>query len=196
MVAVPIAPVIISGPWDEGYALDRHTISSDFLGHDQFGNPMFDTKRTALGELVFRLKNRNDQSTIGAIADTLVKFIKDRKLKFDLILPVPPSRERPFQPTVEIARAVGAQLDIPKRAKYVRKVKKTPELKNVLDYSERVKLLKDAFEVDPRVKGQRVLLLDDLYRSGATIKAVARAVQSAEAKHLTALAVTKTRTRQ
>lgn len=196
MAAVSVAPIAISGPWDEGYALNYHTLSSEFLGHDQFGNPMFATKRTDLGELLFRLKNRSDKSTIDAIADTVVAFIERRKSKFDLIIPVPASRQRPFQPTNEIARAIAARLDIPKRAKYLRKIKNTPELKNVFDYSERIKILRDAFEGDARVEGQRVLLIDDLYRSGATLKAVARTIRDAQPKHLTALAITRTRTRR
>ena len=49
----------------DGYVLERqHTLTSEFLGHDSFGNPQFDTKRTELGELVFRLKNRNDKNTL------------------------------------------------------------------------------------------------------------------------------------
>lgn len=195
MASVPVSPKTIGGPWDEGYVLDHHTISSIFLGHDQFGNPMFNTTRTRLGELVFRLKNRNDQSTIEAIADTAAEFIKERKIKLDLIIPVPPSRGRQFQPTNEIARAVGARIGVPKRAKYLRKVKATPELKNVLDFSERVKLLKGAFDVDPRVEGERVLLIDDLYRSGATMKAVANAIRSSRPEYLVVLAMTRTRKR-
>ena len=58
MAAVKIDPMKLPGPWADGYVLERqHTLTSDFLGHDSFGNPQFDTKRTELGELVFRLKN-------------------------------------------------------------------------------------------------------------------------------------------
>ena len=33
-----INPKKLIGPWKEGYALDVHTVSSDYLGEDQFGN--------------------------------------------------------------------------------------------------------------------------------------------------------------
>ena len=58
MPVVKIDPMRLPGPWAEGYVLERrHTLSSGFLGYDSFGNPQFDTKRSDLGELVFRLKN-------------------------------------------------------------------------------------------------------------------------------------------
>lgn len=196
MAAVTVAPIQIKGPWDEGYALDRHTVSSTFLGYDGFGNPYFDTKRTQLGELVFRLKNRSDRTVVDAIADTVVEFIERRKLDYEVIIPVPPSRQRTFQPTVEIARVVSARVGKPTRESYVRKVKATPELKNVYAYQERLKLLEGAFEVEgDSVSGQSILLLDDLYRSGATLKTVAQALRLAAPRSIIALALTRTRAR-
>lgn len=37
-------PMRISGAWREGYVLDYHTISSEFIGYNEFGKPMFDTR--------------------------------------------------------------------------------------------------------------------------------------------------------
>ena len=95
MPVVKIDPMRLPGPWAEGYVLERrHTLSSGFLGYDSFGNPQFDTKRSDLGELVFRLKNRNDKNTLDAIADTAVEFLRGWNPSFELIVPVPPSRMR------------------------------------------------------------------------------------------------------
>jgi hypoxanthine phosphoribosyltransferase len=55
----------------------------------------------------------------------------------------------------------------------VSKIKDTPELKDVFDYQERIQLLQGAFNVDrDTVGGKRILLVDDLYRSGATATVV------------------------
>lgn len=137
MAAVKIDPMKLAGPWSDGYVLERqHTLTSDFLGHDSFGNPQFDTKRTELGELVFRLKNRNDKNTLDPIAETAVQFIKGWAPSFDLIVPVPPSRKRlAYQPVVEIAKAIGARLSKPVTTAAVSKIKDTPELKDVLTIS-------------------------------------------------------------
>jgi predicted amidophosphoribosyltransferase len=97
---------------------------------------------------------------------------------------------------VEIARAIGERLSKPVDVSVVTKAKGTPELKNVFDYQQRLKLLKGAFSVDAAgVSGKRILLVDDLYRSGATATAVAQALIAAGAAAVYMLAITKTRTR-
>lgn len=127
MAAVKIDPMKLPGPWADGYVLERqHTLTSEFLGHDSFGNPQFDTKRTELGELVFRLKNRNDKNTLDPIAETALQFIKCWAPPFDLIVPVPPSRKRlAYQPVVEIAKAIGIRLSKPVNTAAVSKSKDT-----------------------------------------------------------------------
>ena len=76
-------------------------------------------------------------------------------------------------------------------------MKNRPELKNVYDYDQRLSLLADAYKVEPSiVRGQRVLLFDDLYRSGATINAVTQALyDQGQAADVYALAITRTRSR-
>lgn len=124
---------------------------------------------------VFRLKNRNDKRTLDPIADTAVQFLGSWKPPVDVIVPVPPPRPRAgFQPVIEIARAIGTRLSKPVNTAAVSKRKNTPELKNVFEYQRRLELLQGAFEVEAQaVRDQRILLVDDLYRSGATATVVA-----------------------
>jgi predicted amidophosphoribosyltransferase len=192
-----IDPRRLRGPWTAGYVLERqHTLRSEFLGHDSYGHVQFDTKRSELGELVFRLKNRNDKTTLPDIADTAADFVRKRRLQIDAIVPVPPSRRRTFQPVLEIAKALADRLTIPVLKAAVTKIKDTPQLKDVFGYDERQKLLDGAFAVDrTAVEGCRLLLVDDLYRSGATAAVVARGLIDAGASAVYFLAITKTRTK-
>jgi len=68
-------------------------------------------------------------------------------------------------------------------------------LKNVFELAKRTELLRDAFAVDRDVAaGQRILVFDDLYRSGATAGTISRLLTSeggAEAVYL--LTLTQTR---
>jgi hypothetical protein len=49
--------------------------------------------------------------------------------------------------------------------------KKTPQRKDLTDDQERIEARKDAFVIDPNeTKGKRLLLFDDLYGSGATVR--------------------------
>ena len=199
MVVVAINPMKLDGPWTAGYVLERqHTVSSEFLGHDSFGHPQFDSKYSALGDLVYRLKNRGDKNTVDSIADTAVQFISERwKPDFDLIVPVPPSRRREaYQPVIEIANAIGTRLEKPVAADAVSKIKETPQLKDVYDFAEREKLLQDAFKANDVVRGKTILLIDDLYRSRATAVVVAQSLLAGGATHVCMLAMTKTRTRR
>ena len=56
MSAVKIDPMKLPEPWADGYVLERqHTLTAEFPGHDSFGNPQFDTKRTELVQLLATL---------------------------------------------------------------------------------------------------------------------------------------------
>jgi len=77
------------------------------------------------------------------------------------------------------------------------KVKETPELKNIYDYQKRLELLKDGFAIkDQSLRGKNVLLFDDLYRSGATLSVVTRALyDQGMVNEVYILALTKTRSK-
>jgi predicted amidophosphoribosyltransferase len=80
----------------------------------------------------------------------------------------------------------------------VTRVRDVPELKNIYDYNERARLLADPHQVDKaQVQGRKVLLFDDLYRSGATMNAISAALyDSGAAADVFALTITKTRSNQ
>ncbi len=100
------------------------------------------------------------------------------------------------EPVVEIAKAIGTRLSKPMNEAAVNKTKDTPELKDVFDYQQRIHLLEGAFQVDTgAVRDKRVLLVDDLYRSGATATVVAQALLAGGASAVHMLAMTRTRTR-
>lgn len=75
----------IRGPWSSGYVLDLHTLSSTLVGYDEFGHPQFDTKRSEVGELLFRLKNRNDKSTIPELIDAAEAYIRSWGIEFSAL---------------------------------------------------------------------------------------------------------------
>ena len=76
------------------------------------------------------------------IIDTASHFIESKKWPIELILPVPPSRKRDFQPVFLIAEGIGNHLGINCCMDCIEKVKNTEELKNVGDFDERLRILK------------------------------------------------------
>jgi competence protein ComFC len=189
-------PIRIKGNWIAGYVLDLHVKSSDFIGYDEFGHAMYDTKRTELGELVYKLKYNHDMSVIDEIVSLIRGFAPFNTI--DVIIPVPPSNiSRTFQPVVEIAKRIGGSLGIQVSTGAVMKTRNTPELKNVLTVEEKYDILKDVFKIaDESIKGKTVLLFDDLYDTGATLRAITNAVyEQGGASKVKVLALTKTRRR-
>jgi predicted amidophosphoribosyltransferase len=190
-----IGPIRLPGLWREGFALGYHTISSEFLGYDEFGNPMFDTKRSEVGELLYQLKYGRDFDVLSQLVEIASDFIRKQFPKVDAIVPVPPTRTRRPQPVVEIAIGIGKVLGLSVFPQIVRNVKNTKELKNVFDYNERIRLLEGAYVVHDRsLEGKSVLLFDDLYRSGATLNAVTRVLyEQGRCSNVYALVLTRTR---
>lgn len=168
------------GPWDEGYALDRHTLSSTFLGYDQFGHERFDTKRSPVGELLYQLKYKNDHTAIDPLAEAAESFLKNTcRLPIDAIVPVPPSSVRKVQPVMVVAEALAARLGVPVCTGCLTKVKQTPQLKDITDYDKRNEVLTGAFTVAPDLTtGKTLLLFDDLYGSGATVAHIVKVLKN------------------
>jgi predicted amidophosphoribosyltransferase len=168
------------------------------LGEDEYGHPQFDTKRSEVGELLYRLKYNADLSALNPLAENAAAFVASWKPGAETVVPVPPSRNRPTQPVLLLAEAVAKRLGLALLSNCVTKIRETPELKDVFDYDERIRLLAGAHRVDKTlVANRRVLLFDDLFRSGATMNAIAAALyDEGGAADVVALAVTRTRSRQ
>ena len=193
---VKISPKQIKGNWTSGYALDFHTLSSECIGYDEYGHPQFDTKRSEIGELLYRLKYKSDKSVLRIIVDTSVEFLNNKKWPVDLIVPVPPSRSvRRFQPVLAFAKGISNNTGIKLCTDCVVKIKETPELKNIYEFKKRMEVLKDSYAVAKNeIEGRNILLLDDLYRSGATLNTITKALkEDGKAKEVYALILTMTR---
>ena len=180
-------------PWVEGYVLDYHTVSSTPTGDPYY---RFDTKRTELGELLFRLKYRAGGSDVLAdIVDTAEQFVGGWKPPIDCVVPAPPSLTRKTQPAVEVARGLAARLRIPVLEDAIVKVKTTPQMKNIDDWSERQRVLAEAVQAGQNdVKGKSILLFDDLIESGSTLRRAAEVLlKDCGAGALYALVLTRTK---
>jgi predicted amidophosphoribosyltransferase len=179
----------------EGYSLDTHSTSSSFTGYDDFGHATFVTDRSSMGELLYLLKSHGDLSAATLIGDAAANFVECREMDADLIIPVPPSNlSRRVQPVLAVANVISQRLGIPVCSSCVTKVKNTGQVKDSSDPWVREKMLEGAFLVDKRrVEGKRVLLFDDLYRSGATVGSIARELVGNGVGTLYLLVLTQTR---
>lgn len=189
-----INPQKIAGNWRAGVALDIHTLSSTHLGTNEHGHPIFDTKRSELGELLNRLKYHADQKVVPEIVETAVTFLKPHRSKFDVIVPVPPSAVRAVQPVILLAEGIGAGLGLPV-VSCITTTRDTKQLKEVTDPAQRKELLDGLHAVDAsKTKGRNILLFDDLFRSGATMNAITDILkQTGGAASVRVFTITRTR---
>lgn len=184
----------ILGKWREGFALDLQTLASIYVGDDEFGHPRFENTRSEIGELLYRLKYRHDQSVAGEIVETAANFVKGWQPNLDVIVPVLPSTLRSVQPVYILASALGRGLGI--RVAHCLTTTRDPSpLKNVSDLDERIRLLAGLYAVDASATtGKRILLFDDLYRSGATMSEITNALYGqGHAAEVFVLTITRTR---
>jgi predicted amidophosphoribosyltransferase len=191
-------PQKIIGNWYSGIALDVHTTSSVHLGVDELGHDRFETTYSELGGLLHRLKYKSDRSAVPEIVQTAVQYLRPRRSKFDLIVPVPPSKTRSFQPVIVLAQGIGAALVIPVALNCIRTTRPSAQLKDVSDPDKRRSLVIGLYTADSRIAAQKnILLFDDLYRSGATMNAITDVLmKEGKTSIVYALTITKTRSRR
>lgn len=115
----------------------------------------------------------------------------------DLVLPMPLSRrrlaERGFNQALLLARALDGEKT---EAGLLLRVRHTAA-QTALDRKDRLANVKGAFVVDPlsapKVRGRRVVLIDDVMTSGASLFTAAEALRQAGAERITALVLARTK---
>lgn len=116
-------------------------------------------------------------------------------LSADCMIPMPLHRqrlqERGFNQSAEIAKVISKQLHLPIRLEACHRIKPTPPQAS-LPYKQRIKNMQGAFECINDLTGQRVILLDDVMTTGASLNALAKTVKAAGARHVECWVVART----
>jgi ComF family protein len=108
------------------------------------------------------------------------------KEQWDLIVPIPlhptKQRQREFNQAERLARRLGASVRIPVNHRLIKRTVAT-RTQTQLSREERVANMKNAFAVGSsmRLNGQRIVLVDDVFTTGATTSACAKALRAAGA---------------
>ncbi len=187
-------PQGIEGPWRSGIILDWHIIDSVFVGENEFGYSMFDTTRSEIGELLYQFKYRGDQAAFEKLIHATCNYLDKKKEKYDVVIPIPPSSSSRTV-TAQIARGLATCLNTQYVQDGVHKVRRTEELKSIYDPDRRREILAGAFQAaSDKISGKTVLLVDDLYGSGATFGEATKVVyEQGGASAVDVFAVTRTR---
>lgn len=116
---------------------------------------------------------------------------------FDLIIPVPLHksrlRERGFNQSLLLVKELSRLTRIPYGKRILLKKKPTtPQVE--LNFSEREKAIKGSFEIERKdyIEGKRILLVDDVYTTGATVNESSKVLINSGAKRVDVLTLAHT----
>ncbi|MGJ7021424.1 ComF family protein [Ohessyouella blattaphilus] len=122
---------------------------------------------------LYYFKYKNMRFPVGDYVGNLL-CRKERILKewcVDMIVPVPLSqkrrKKRGYNQSELIARRLGERMGIP--VKEIAKRTKETRPQRTLDRKRRKRNVAEVFEVTEEVKDKRILIIDDIYTTGATI---------------------------
>lgn len=145
-----------------------------------------------LDKLVLALKYGEKLHLADLLADKLAQNICDRP---DCVVPMPlhPQRlrERGFNQSLQLARRLARQLDIPLLARSCQRVRDTPS-QSSLPWKERNRNMRKAFSCSAAVAGKHVAIVDDVMTTGATLNELAFTLKQAGAINVSAWVVART----
>ena len=176
------------------------TLRSEVCGQCLKHPPLF-TRTTAvfgyafpLDKLIQAMKYGEQLALAHAFAEKLARRI-DRTDLPDCIIPMPlyPAklRKRGFNQSQLLAAGVARGLGLELLPHACRRIRDTPP-QSALPWKERKKNVRNAFCCDADLTGKRVVLVDDVLTTGASLNALAEAVQKRGAVEISAWVVART----
>lgn len=183
---------LIEQPWCQVMGTPFvHDMGDGFLSAEAIANPPpFERARAAVTyggvarDMVQGLKYHDRTDLAPWMAKWMVRVGGELISDADLIVPVPLHRRRffrrMFNQSAELGRAISEQSGVPFEPSVLKRVKLTRQQVG-LQRKEREDNVRSAFRVphgaEVVVAGRRVLLIDDVYTTGATVGAATRALR-------------------
>jgi uncharacterized protein YpbB len=175
-------PRPLTGAWQIGWSLGFH---SRFAGGDW--------SRSSVGDLAFRLKYQGDASALPALVEQALELIRQQPAlaQADCLIPVPPSTPHPFDPVTAFCTALAGKINLPLASLMV-KTRQTKPQKELKTLAQKRANVTGAFAIKGDINGKRILVVDDLFDSGATLDEVTRLLLKNGASRVNVLTLTRT----
>jgi len=174
--------------------------TGSLCAHCLADRPVFASARAALvyddasRGMILKFKHGDQTHAVQSFLPWLKRAGAGMLTRADVIVPVPLHRfrllQRRYNQAALIAQALSKSCGLPYLPAGLRRTRATPT-QGHLGYREREKNVRGAFIVTADVKDKTVILVDDVYTTGATVKECTQALLKAGAKEVHVLAVAR-----
>ncbi|HEY3067568.1 MAG TPA: ComF family protein [Methylomirabilota bacterium] len=191
----------ITGPGCATCGLPFPTFGTDRCGSCAADPPAFDYARAAaayagpLREALHALKFHGRRG----LARPLAALVREQCAEtlppdVDALVPVPLAqareRARGFNQAALVTARLAGALKLPARGGWLRRMRETAP-QTELAAAERARNVRDAFAASPAVAGRHVVVVDDVFTTGATAAECARVLRRAGARRVGVLTVAR-----
>jgi competence protein ComFC len=146
----------------------------------------------AARSLVLALKYRSLHALAAPMGELLADYFIAHPLPVDLVMPVPlhsrRRRQRGFNQSELLARPLARRAALELDARSLQRIRNTSQQTRTDSREQREENVRAAFRCRIRPEGRRVLLVDDVLTTGATLRECARTLRAAGAASVCALA--------
>jgi ComF family protein len=133
--------------------------------------------------VVYRLKYDNLRSAAATLTGLLGDYLKDNPVPGDVLVPVPlhPQRlrQRGYNQSKLLADGLGKIAGLPVSDNCLKRQRPANPQAKADSLEQRRRNVADAFAARGDLRGKRLILIDDVATSGATLDAAAAALKSA-----------------
>ncbi len=148
-----------------------------------------------LRQAVHALKYEGARVLSEPLGEILATLWRDRNVRVDLVIPVPLHvqrvRRRGYNQSLLLAREVARRVDLPLSEESLIRARNTPSQVGLAP-RERWDNVRGAFRtVSGEPAGARILLIDDVMTTGATLKACSLALREGGVKEIVCLTLTR-----
>ncbi|MBI2592964.1 MAG: ComF family protein [Candidatus Colwellbacteria bacterium] len=154
-----------------------------------------------LRNLIHQFKYNHLEALGAPLGRILIRYLEtvEISLHHPVVIPIPLHprrlRSRGFNQAEELARIVGSHLQLPVETGILKRIKNTKSQIGLKNHDERRENIKNCFEVSSqnkeKVKNRNVLLVDDVYTSGATVEEAEKVLRRAGVKDVKVLVLAK-----
>ncbi|MBI4198792.1 MAG: ComF family protein [Chloroflexi bacterium] len=149
-----------------------------------------------LRNIVHALKYQGLRALAQPMGHLMASYYLQEELSAEVVVPVPlhprKERERGYNQSALLARAIGNSLGLPVEAQALRRVRNTPSQARSISSEERRVNVDKAFAAEATlVEGKCILLIDDVCTTGSTLEACAIALRDAGASTIWGLTLAR-----